>query len=328
MSKLKPVGLMAVVLFTACQQLDETVLNESEELGEKQVSVEASIGRQTLSKTVVSNSENSFSFCKGDEMGVFISGESAYKWIMQDDGASWKTETPMKWPDKEDDETLTFYAYSPYTGDVSGNSVNMPDLSGQTGTLEGLSKYDFLVACCPTNYQKEKGKVSFTGDYAFNHASSLIVFTIKGDPMMCGAIIKNVYFEAKGIATPAKYVFEDAGSRSAIQPVIPGNGTTDQLTLAVNEGIDADGLKVYIIINPIEEQPLSFSMTYERDGTQYETTKVELKSDFSSNNMCTFSLSVNKGEVVITGAEITDWNPNALGDVVVDEVKKESGATE
>ena len=39
--------------------------------------------------------------------------------------------------------------------------------------------------------------------------------------------------------------------------------------------------------------------------------------------MYTFSLSVNKGEVFITGADISPWTPNDLGDVVVDEVKKE-----
>lgn len=324
MKKLGPFGVMALVLLAACQQSEKTVSDESEEHSEMNVSVVASISQQNQKRTVNSSEdENRFSFCEGDQLGVFSENGTVCKWEMMNlqNGNRWQPENPMKWPDENESQAVTFYAYSPYTEKASGNEIVMPNLSGQTGKLVDIGKYDFLVACCTTSYKSSGGEVRFTGNNAFKHVSSLIAFYIKGEPNLAGAKIQTVLFKAAGIATQAKYVFKDTEAKSTIE-ALPEVAIADKLELNIDQIVSENGMKVYAIINPLTSA-LNLSLTYERDNVLYETKETTLGTEFLSNNMYTFSVSIKKGELIITGTDILPWNPNDMGDIIMDEVKKE-----
>lgn len=198
----------------------------------------------------------------------------------------------------------------------------MPDLSGQTGALSQLSGYDFLVARCSTSYQNSNGQVRFTGDDAFKHVFSLVAFCVKPENGMLGAEIQKVSFKAVGIATQAKCIFKDTDEVFGIQ-ALSSAPIVDVLELAVNQTVTEQGVGVYAIINPLASD-LTLSVTYERNKVAYTTKEATLHSEssFLSNNMYTFSLSINKGDISITGTDITPWHPNELGDITVDEMKK------
>lgn len=325
MKKLFPFLCMATVTLTACQQLNETVFNESEEQDEKKVSIVAAIGKQLQSRTVMDSQDNTvFSFCEDDEIGAFTDGATdTYKWTLTstEGQPKWQPETSMQWPEDDADQMVTFFAYSPYTGEMSGNEVAMPSLSGQTGEAKNLSKYDFLVARCTNSYKKSGGEISFTGENAFKHISSLIVFKVKNNPNMSGATIHKILFKGEGIATPTKYVFSNADTDLSIQ-ALPTVKIVDELELTVNQMVDEEGAVFYTIINPLTSK-LTLSLSYTRDNILYETKEVQLGTEFVSNNMYKYSLSVDKGEVIITGADIDPWESNEEGDITVDEVKKE-----
>lgn len=321
MKKAGPFGAMALVLLAACQLSDKTVSNESEEHGKMNVSIVASIGQQNQKRTVsIGDNESVFSFCEGDQIGVFPENGTACKWELGDDGNTWKPDTPMKWPVENVSQPVTFYAYSPYTGDVLDNEVVMPDLSGQTGKLADLGKYDFLVARCTTGYEAGAGEVRFTGKNAFNHVSSLIVFHVDGKSNWANVKVRNVSLKALGIATRAKYVFKNVEENSAIM-ALPSVAIVGELNLNVDQIVSENGMNIYAIINPLTS-PFTLSLTYERDHVLYETKEKELNSPFLSNNMYTFSLTVQKGEIVITGTEITPWYPNEMEEISMEEVKK------
>lgn len=326
MKRTNPFWVMAAVFLAACQQLDKAALNESEEHKEMNVSIVASIGKQNLERTTSSSNEGVFSFCSGDEMGIFTESGDLCKWQMTSfgEGEEWQSENPMKWPGETGTQMVTFYAYSPYVGEVSAKEITMPALSGQTGALNRLSSYDFLVARCSTTYQSAGGQVRFTGDNAFKHVSSLIAFTIKPENGMQGAQIQNVSFKAAGIATQAKCVFKDTDEVFAIE-ALPSAPIVNMLELTVNQEVGKEGMKIYAIINPLASD-LAFSVTYQRNGISYTTKEATLHSDsdFLSNNMYTFSLSINKGDISIIGTDITPWHPNELGDITVDEMKNEN----
>lgn len=324
MKKLGPFGVMALVLLAACQQSEKTVSDESEEHGEMNVSVVASISQQNQKRTVNNDGDESiFSFCAGDEMGIFSENGTVCKWELTnlESGNRWQPENPMKWPDENESQEVTFYAYSPYTGDASEDGVVMPNLSEQTGELVELGKYDFLVARCTTTYKNGGGEVRFVDSNAFKHVSSLIAFFIKGEPNLANAKIQKVLFKAAGIATQAKYVFKDAEENSTIE-ALPLANIANELELNINKIVSEKGMKVYAIINPLNSD-LKLSLTYERDKVGYETKETTLGTEFLSNNMYTFSVSIKKGELIITGTDILPWNPNDMGDIIMDEVKKE-----
>lgn len=322
MKKASPFGAMALVLLTACQLSDKTVSNEREEHGEMNVSIVASIGLQNQQRTVKSEKdENTFSFCAGDQMGIFSENGPVCKWTMTSSGNQWRPENPMKWPDEDESQEVTFYAYSPYTGEPSGKEINMPDLSTQTGKLGDLGKYDFLVAHCTTNYKEGGGEVRFVGDNAFHHVLSLIAFSIKGEANLVDATIQKVSFKATGIATQTKYVFKDLETNSTLE-ALASVSIANELELNMDQIVSEKGMKVYAIINPLNSN-LKLSLTYERDNVLYETKETTLGTEFLSNNMYTFSLGIKKGELIITGPDILPWNPNDMGDIIMDEVKKQ-----
>ncbi|MDO4180030.1 MAG: fimbrillin family protein [Bacteroidales bacterium] len=324
MKKLFPFLCMATVTLTACQQLNETVFNESEEQDEKKVSIVAAIGKQQQSRTVMDNQDNTvFSFCEDDEIGVFADGAAdTYKWKLTNTEGQlkWQPETSMKWPEEEIDQMVTFFAYSPYTGEMSENKVEMPSLLGQTGDAKDLAKYDFLVARCTNNYMKSGGEIFFTGDNAFQHVSSLIAFKVKNDPNMSGAIIQKILFKGNGVATQTKYVFSNTEELTI--EASPAADIVNKMELTVNQTVAEEGAVFYTIVNPVSSD-LSLSLSYTRNGILYETKEVKLGTDFTSNNMYKYSLSINKGEVIITGADIDPWESNEMGDITLDEVKKE-----
>lgn len=324
MKKLGPFGVMSLVLLASCQQSDKTVSNESEGHGERNVSVVASISPQNHKRTVNNDgNENIFSFCAGDEMGIFSEYGTVCKWTLTDlgSGDKWQPENPMKWPDENESQAVTFYAYSPYTGEASEDGIVMPDLFGQAGELTGLGKYDFLVARCTTSYKNGGGEVRFVDNNAFKHVSSLIAFFIKGEPNIAEAKIQKVLFKASGIATQAKYVFKDTEENSIIE-ALPSASIANELELNINKIVSEKGMKVYAIINPLNSD-LKLSLTYERDKVGYETKETTLGTEFLSNNMYTFSVGIKKGELIITGPDILPWDPNDLGDIIMDEIKKE-----
>lgn len=325
MKKLFPFLCMATVTLSACQQLNETVFNESDERDEREVFIVATIGKQNQSRTVMSDKDNTaFSFCEDDEIGVFTDGATdTYKWTLTSTGgqSKWQPEISMQWPEDDADQMVTFFAYSPYTGEMSENKVAMPSLSGQTGEAENLGKYDFLVASCTNNYKTSSGEISFTGDNAFKHVSSLIAFKVKNNPNMSGATIQKVLFRGLGIATPTKYVFSNADTAPSIE-ALPTVDIVNELELTVNQTVNEEGAIFYAIINPLTSK-LTLSLSYTRDNILYETKEVQLGTEFVSNNMYKYSLSVDKGEVTITGADIDPWESNEEEDITVDEVKKE-----
>lgn len=316
MIKQTPFGVMALVLLAACQH-DRSVDNEFVKHDERKVSIVASIGKQTLNRTVADN--NVFRFCGEDEMGVFAGEGSAYKWTLveTEERTEWQTETgtSMQWPVEDVAASVNFWGYSPYTGPVTDLAVTMPELSDQTGRLDAISPFDFLVAKSATTYKAAGGQVRFVGTDAFKHASSLVVLQIAGEPTMLNATIQQVLFKGSGIATPTKFVFEGEGRVDAL----PGAEVNNELTLQINQSVTADGLKICAVVNPLETE-LTFSLVYQRDGMTFETQTVTLGTGFLANNMYSYALKVNKGNVVITGAEITPWILNERGEIIVEEV--------
>lgn len=308
MIKMKPLGVMALALLAACQH-DRSVDNGFEKHDEMNVSIVASIGKQTLNRTI--SEGNVFTFCANDEIGVFAESGTTYKWLLtEEDGLKeWQSEGTMKWPVEDVADEITFWGYSPYTEAAVNKEVTMPVLSGQTGSLEEIGKYDFLVAYSRTAYNTAGGQVRFVGEDAFKHTSSLVVLQFTGEATMLDAEIQEVLFKGAGIATPTKYVFNETAAEGRIE-ALSGVEVSHELKLLMNKVVDVDGAKICAVINPLTSG-LTLSLTYRRGGITFETKDVTLGENFLPNNMYTYSIKVNKGNVVITGAEITPWQLNA-----------------
>lgn len=295
--------VVCVAMLAGCRQADE-IDNMSEEL---LVSIEASIGNMQMSRYASSDdSPNNLSFIVNDEIGLFVHDRSVVKWTLEDDG--WKPTTSSHWPNK--DGAFWFYAYYPYDEATSKGSVKMPSLAGQKGSIESLSACDFLVASTEETYVSEEddgidGQVSFTGSASFEHVSSLVAITIKGDCDLKTSTIQQISFSAPNIASGTTYSLSD-GTMNFVDDKKSDEMVSGDLNYTM-EG--ADHTFYFILNNGIAFSDITFSLKYSTNGTKYNAEKVGLGNEgiLESGKRYNFNLKISDGVLTVFGSNIVNW---------------------
>jgi len=298
---MKNLGILAIccmVLLAGCQQADG-IDNMNEELP---VSIEASIGNMQMSRYASSgDSPNNLFFDAGDDIGLFMKGKNLVKWTKTQSG--WSTETPLYWPNKSD--SYEFYAYYPYAEATSIESVPMPSLAGQLGTIASLSDCDFLVAYTNQSYGTD-GTVSFIGtDASFKHVSSLVAITIKGDCDLKTSTIQQISFSAPNIASGTTYSLSD-GTMNFVDDKKSDEMVSGDLNYTM-EG--ADHTFYFILNNGIAFSDITFSLKYSTNGTKYNAEKVGLGNEgiLESGKRYNFNLKISDGVLTVFGSNIVNW---------------------
>ena len=310
--------LGCLALLTGCQQADG-LDNQSEELP---MYVEASIEEEPMSRYVSSDdSPNNLSFAAGDKIGLFVNNRPAEVWTYQGND-SWKSGKPVYWPNKLD--KCSFYAYYPYTEATSKESVKMPSLAGQMGTVEGLSDCDFLAAYTNQNYGTD-GTVSFTDGASFKHVSSLVAITIKGNCDLATSIIKNISFSAEDIASGTTYSFS-----SKTTSVIENEELDVMLSGDLNFQMAGEDKTFYFILNAgISLSDVTFCLRYATNGVSYKAEKANLGSaTLASGGRYNFNLSISDGKLSLSGGDIQNWGEGTpMEDIEINNptVEEESG---
>ena len=167
-----------MVMLAGCQQADE-IENQSEKLP---ISMEASIGKSEAGSRYSGETPNGIAFYEGDKIALSVNDGSFVQWIYGD--GKWTTTPAVNWNDKSSEHTFT--AFYPFVAGAVKNNVPMPDLAGQDGTMASVATRDFLVSTKEQTYGAN-GVVSFTGNDAFKHVSSLVSITLKGVGELVGA---------------------------------------------------------------------------------------------------------------------------------------------
>lgn len=320
MKGLGKIAIGCMVLLAGCQQAEEVEI-ESEELP---LSIEASIGNMQMSRYVSSDNPqtpNNLSFSAGDNIGLFMEGKDLVKWTKIQGG--WSAETPLYWPEKSVD--YDFYAYYPYDDAASIESVPMPSLVGQTGTIESLSDCDFLVASTKQSYGTN-GVVSFTDNASFKHVSSLVAITIKGDCDLKASTIQKISFSASDIASGTTYSFS-TGETSLVE-----NGKSDTMESgALNYTMQNVDKTFYFILNKgIALSTVTFSIEYSTDGVNYKAEKTNLGNvTLTSGSRYNFNLNIFDGVLTISGGEIQDWGEGTqMDDIEINNPTVENNQTD
>lgn len=321
MKGLGKIAIGCMVVLAGCQQADEIEI-ESEELP---VSIEASIGDLQMSRYVSSDNPqtpNNLSFSVGDEIGLFVHNRDVVKWTYLGENA-WKAEKAEHWPNKEDE--FDFYAYYPYDDEASIESVPMPSLAGQTGTIESLSDCDFLVASTKQSYGTN-GVVSFTDNASFKHVSSLVAITIKGDCDLKTSTIQQISFSAPDIASGTTYSFS-TGKTSLVE-----NKRSDTMQSgALNYTMQNVDKTFYFILNKgIALSTVTFSIEYSTDGVNYKAEKTNLGNvTLTSGSRYNFNLNIFDGVLTISGGEIQDWgNGTQMDDIEINNPTVDNNQTD
>ncbi|WP_300727577.1 fimbrillin family protein [uncultured Bacteroides sp.] len=306
-------GAFAALLgLASCQQNESDVLNSEARLG-----MNASVSNVNPARTSVSGVTTSF--VVGDKVGFFMpESETPVEWSYS--GTSWSPTQELFWPDQTN--SYSFCAFYPYVESATRTSVPVPDLSTQTGVLEDIADYDFLVASTSCSYKSSNnGSVEFTGASAFKHQLSLIKINLKN--ASDGEItLKKIKLEGKDLMSTYTYNMTSGMMEKKVDGSVVESW---EKTLDGGAVIQTDGYPVAVLCNPSEaERGLTLSLEYERDGYSYTASTTSIKSLFESGKLYQYTIMIEREGLVISGNEIIDWN---TGETLEDIIVKDESAT-
>lgn len=311
--------VLCMVMLTGCQQAEE-ITNPSEELP---MAIEASIENHMASRYASGNNNgtpNSLVFSSGDNIGVFVNDRVADKWTKGNDENWTSTPSTIYWPDKVSNHD--FYAFYPHQEALSKTSVPMPSLAGQTGTMESLSKCDFMVATTKQSYGTN-GIVSFSGtNNCFKHVSSLVAITILKESDLKESIITKISFEGAntGLGSTTEYSFGTDTEPATIvtKSSIDIVESSENFSISMKE--TEKDLPLYFILNSgADLANITFSIEYNTGEKHFTASKSGLGSgSLTSGNRYNFNLNITDGVLSISGCEIEGWGTGSnMNDIII-----------
>ena len=294
-----------MTFFVACQQAEV----ENPKADDLRMSIVASINGQSESpeSRYTGPDPSNVVFKNEDKIGVFIDSKPADAWIF--DGEDWTSvDKIIYWPSRT--KTHTFRAFYPYAEADSYTEVPMPSLQEQDGTIESISKCDFLVTTKEQSYS-EGGTVTFNkedeeNNYSFKHVFTLLKLNFQQGEGLSGATLNKITFKGTNIVAPSTYSFQTN------QVTLVPDGNSDALT---TDGLSKDltgGQTFYFIVNEKQDiessSPITLALEYTVNGKTYEAKAANLGNDLFEGGACqTYTITIKNDVLVITGATIAPW---------------------
>ena len=167
---------IATMAMSACNnELSEQQANNS-----GIINFRMGIGTPASSRIAMADDNYSATFAAGDEVGIFVKDNDSYTNVKYTtaDGTNW-TGGPIKAP-AEGAYNYTFYAYYPYSGEVTDASAITTTVATDQET-NGYIKNDFLISTAETS--------NTTVTLPFSHALSLVEVLLTGNGAAEGATV-------------------------------------------------------------------------------------------------------------------------------------------
>lgn len=288
----------------ACQQ--EVMPGTDENSETSPIVLKTMIDAHSQSRISNNTETGESAFVEGDKIGLFMA-ESTNPVAFTYNGVSWQASEPLYWPDNKNN--FLFESFYPYVEEAQRDNIPMPSLLVQDGTLEDVSKKDFLTASHTQNFG-ENGVVTLS----FSHQYSLMAFTIQittdGDE---SATLQSLTLNGDKIVAPATYSF--VSTSATVQE--PSEGT--ELALSVNKPCGKEGESLYCLLNPVDlTSGLTVTCKYTVGGESYVATTTLSDPNLEKGNMYQYQLKVKERTIEVSGCTVSKWNLQELEDIVID----------
>lgn len=279
---------IATMAMSACNnELSEQQANNS-----GIINFRMGIGTPASSRIAMADDNYSATFAAGDEVGIFVKDNDSYTNVKYTtaDGTNW-TGGPIKAP-AEGAYNYTFYAYYPYSGEVTDASAITTTVATDQET-NGYIKNDFLISTAETS--------NTTVTLPFSHALSLVEVLLTGNGAAEGATVNML-----NVATDATI---DLTTSTVTTGETKANVTMDALT-----GV---AMKYRAIVPEQEISANTSIFKIVSDGITYEASyKNAVK--FEKGKYLAMIITLGEGGTadieITTGATINDWTEGDGGD--------------
>lgn len=306
---------LSVALLSSCQD-SECVNPQNDNLV---MSVVASISTldEASQSRYAGEEPNSVNFAEADSIGIFVDDLSPVKWTYM--SSQWQADDIVFWPDKTDEHV--FCAFYPYTDGATIGSVTMPVLKQQDGTIEGISACDFLVAKTAQRYGAD-GVVEFKGEgKSFEHMSSLLKLTFKGDADLQASTLDKVTVSGKDIVAPSIYSF-DTG-----EITLSSDESSDLLDVALSHEMNGADATFYFIVNAKTDSssPVTLTLEYTTGENSYVANLENFAGNvFARGKQQSYTISVRDSYLIVSGSDISPWGDGeTLDNIIINGQEKE-----
>lgn len=301
--KWTPAIIMALTMaLAACD--NEELANDPLADGPVAAQVTAGIS-QTLTRVSAGN-DGSAEFTEGDVIHVVANETSTYAYTLQADNSWSAGNNPYYFQDRNNVPFRAWFA-SPDVTVETGNTIHV-NTTSQGVDDDGWNVNDILVSGTVESSVGNGATVSFTGNNAFSHIMSQLVFTFKAGDGISSLSTLTGY--------TVKEVITDA--------------TFNTLTCTLNEGTTTGNIQITGITGvtsieypaaPIILVPQTFTNTSNNKlnlevAYNGQTYKAELKvptNGLQPGYSYTYTVTIKNTGLEVSTAQIGKWNPGTPG---------------
>ena len=215
-------------------------------------------------------------------------------------------------------ETVTFAAYAPYqtsaANDLPGTnndgtiSVNTAD----NNTSDKQESIDFLYASGATA-SRSNPTVQFTGEHAFAHKMARLDLVLKVSNT--DGFTANQIFDGANVVKLGGLKHEGGFNvTSGDVTVTSSSATADwEITGCKYKDDNTENTRTYsLILLPQDVTSSALPLTITIDGQDYKNT-TSINPNLQPGNVYTYTITVKKTGLVVSGCTITDWNNGGSG---------------
>lgn len=283
----------AATVFAACSNDENMPGNDPGSPVAAQVTAGIS---QTMTRVSLDNN-GAAAFTARDKINVVVGGAQIYVYALQNDGTWQADSTPYYFQDRN---SVTFRGwYADPNVKVENDAISIDTKTQTYNTESGWNYHDILVTSV-VSASASNPSISFTGDNAFGHIMSQMVFTFKaGDGIADLSSLTG--YTLKGIVTDATFdtqtLTRTNGSTSGDIAITGISGVT---------GTEYTCAPIILVPQTFTSSQLDLEVTY--NGQTYKATlNVPEGDQLQSGYSYTYTVTINNTELEVGNAIIKDW---------------------
>ncbi|MCD8275965.1 MAG: fimbrillin family protein [Alistipes sp.] len=289
----------ALLILAACNN-DE--MNDPLADGPVAAQVTAGISR-TMTHVGIDKDGGPASFSTGDRINVVAAGTQTHAYTLQTDGTWQAGDDPYYFQDRNSVTFRGWYADPSVTAE--DNKISIDTKTQEYNDANGWNLHDILVTPKVSTTVSEPS-ISFTGDNAFRHIMSQLVFTFeKGDGIpdlskLTGYTLKDV------VTTVATF-------NTQTLELTNGSTSGDIAVTGIEDvtGKEYEASPIILVPQEFTSSQLTLEVTY-NEQTYTATLNLPEGNQLQPGYSYTYTVAIKNSELEIGNVQIKDWSTNPM----------------
>lgn len=292
--KWTPAVIMALTMTLAACSNEET---ENDPLADGPVAAQVTAGIGQSMTRVSVDDNGSAAFTAGDVIHVVAGGTATYDYTLQG-GGSWSASNPYYFQNRDNVNFKAWYADPALT--PAGNEISIDTKSQDVNAENGWNRWDILVTP-EVSTSVSFPEINFTGDNAFSHIMTQLVFIFKAGNDI-GDLSALTGYTVKNVTT-------DATFNTQTCDLMTGSTTGDIAMTVTGEADNQVDCTPIIMVPQTVSGTLNLEVTY--NGQTYKAALNPPTGGLQAGYSYTYTVTVSNTGLEVGNATIGNWDQHA-----------------